>query len=130
MLTQPSVGRSSETRNPTADARAEFARVGENSMVADGKSLQITQSLAKAEDAKHRNKAQVPGRDAYAPPHAGIRNRLEVTDQIEIGCGRNALAHREEAVSPTSPRLTVPTRDFGTDFRSALAAEIAELVCR
>ena len=55
-------------------------------MVSDGKTLQIPQALAAAQDAQHRYQQQIPGRDANAPPHAGIRDRLEVADQIEIGC--------------------------------------------
>ena len=45
-----------------------------------GKTLQIPQSLALAKDPEHGNKQQIPSRDADAPPHAGIRNRLEVAD--------------------------------------------------
>ena len=71
-------------------------------MVADGKAFQIPQALAGAQDPEHRNQEQVPGRDANAPPHLGIRDRLEVADQIEIRCGRKTFEHREEAIPPTS----------------------------
>ena len=56
---------------------------------------QIPQALAAAQDPEDRHQQQVPGRDTYAPPHAGIRNRLEIADQIEIGCGRKAFEHKE-----------------------------------
>ena len=55
-------------------------------MVSDGKTLQIPQALAAAQDAQHRYQQQIPGRDANAPPHAGIRDRLELAEQIVIGC--------------------------------------------
>ena len=70
-------------------------------MVADGESLQIPQALAAAQDPEHRHQQQIPGRDTNATPHAGIRNRLEVADQIEIGCGGNAV-EQEEEIPPTS----------------------------
>ena len=87
--------------------------------MADGKAFQIPQALAAAQDPEHRNK-QVPGRDANAPPHAHDRDRLEIADQIAIGCSRNALELREEAIPPTSPMLTAPTRALVTEFESAL----------
>ena len=74
----------------------------EHAVVADRKALQIPQALAAAQDPEHRNQQQVPGRDANAPSHAHVRDRLEIADQIEIGCSRNALEHREEAIPPTS----------------------------
>jgi len=42
------------------------------------------------------------------PPHAGIQNRLEVAGQIENGCGRYALEHREKASPPTSTHARSP----------------------
>ncbi len=77
-------------------------------MVADSKAFQIPQALAAAEDSQHRHQQQVPGRDANAPPHARVRDRLEVADQIEIGCARDALEHREEAIPPTSTHADSP----------------------
>ena len=58
-----------------------------------GKAFQITQALVFAQDPEHRHQQQVPGWDADTSTHAGIRDRLEVADQIEIGCGSNALGH-------------------------------------
>jgi hypothetical protein len=58
-----------------------------------GKTLQIPQALALAQDAEYRHQQQVPGRDTNPSTHPGIRDRLEVADQIEIGCGRDALGH-------------------------------------
>ncbi len=66
---------------------------GEHGVVASGKTLQIAQALALAQDAEHCHQQQVPSRDADTATHPGIRARLEVADQIEIGCGRNALEH-------------------------------------
>jgi hypothetical protein len=60
-------------------------------LCAPGKTLQITQALAFAQNAEHRHQQQLPGRDANPSTHRGIRDRLEVADQIEIGCSRNAL---------------------------------------
>jgi len=71
-------------------------------VVADGKACQIPQALAATEDSQHRHQQQIPGWDANAPPHARVRNRLEVADQIKIGCDRDALDHRKEAIPPTS----------------------------
>jgi hypothetical protein len=71
-------------------------------LVADGKALQISQAMAAAQDSQDGHQQQVSGRDAYAPPHARVWDRLEVADHIEIGCGRDALEHREEAIPPTS----------------------------
>ena len=67
--------------------------LGQHSVVTPGKTLKIAEALALAQDPEHRDKQQVPGRNADTPPHPSIRDRLEVADQIEIGCGRNALAH-------------------------------------
>ena len=65
----------------------------QHGVVASGKTLQIAQALAFAQDPEHGHQQQVPSRDAHTAPHPGIRDRLEVADQIEIGCGRNALGH-------------------------------------
>jgi hypothetical protein len=76
--------------------------------MADGKALQIPQALAAAQDPEHRHQQQVPSRKTHAAPHARVRDRLEVADQIEIGCGRDALEHREEAIPPTSAHADSP----------------------
>ena len=67
--------------------------LGQHSVVTPGKTLKIAEALALAQDPEHRHQQQVPGRNADTPPHPSIRDRLEVADQIEIGCGRNALEH-------------------------------------
>ena len=64
-----------------------------HSVVTPGKTLQIAQAFALAQDPKHCHQQEVPGRDAHAPPHPGVGDGLEEADQIEIGCGRNALEH-------------------------------------
>jgi hypothetical protein len=43
------------------------------------------------------------------PPHAGVRDRLEVDDQIEIGCRQAQLL------------MTVPAKTYVTNFESAIA---------
>jgi len=74
----------------------------EHAVVADRKAFQIPQALAAAQNPEHRNQQQVPGRDANAPSHARVRDRLEIADQVEIGCGRNDLEHRVDSIPPTS----------------------------
>ena len=91
-------------RTPELDAQ----RFCKHGVVTDGESLQIPQALAATQDSQHRHQQQVPGWDANAPPHARVRDRLEVADQIEIGCSRNALEHREEAIPPTSTHADSP----------------------
>ena len=66
--------------------------------------------MATAEDAENRHQQQVPGRNAHPAAHAGIRDRLEVADQVEIGCGRNAFEHKEEAIPPTSAHADSPSK--------------------
>jgi len=73
-----------------------------------GKALEIPQALAVTEDSQHRQQQQVLGGNAYATPHAGIGDRPQKADQVEIGCGRNGFGHREEAISPTSPDADRP----------------------
>ena len=80
-------------------------------VVADGKALQIPQALAAAQDPEHRHQQQVPGRDANAPSHARVRDRLEVADQVEIGCGVRAFGHREEAIPQTSTHARSPGKN-------------------
>ena len=43
-----------------------------------------------------------------APPHAGIRDRVEKAHQVEIDCGRGAFGHRQEAIPPTSIHANSP----------------------
>ena len=83
-------------------------RLREDSVVTPGKALQIAQALALAQDAEHRHQKQIPGRDANPSTHPSIRDRLEVADQIEIGCGRSAVGHKEEAIPPTSTHADNP----------------------
>ena len=67
--------------------------LGKHSVVTPSKTLQIPEALAFAQDPEHCHQQEVPGWDANPSTHPGIRDRLEVADQIEIGCGRNALGH-------------------------------------
>jgi hypothetical protein len=77
-------------------------------VVADGETFQIPQALAAAQYPEQRNQQQVLGRESDAQSHSGIRNCLEVADQIEIGCGGRAFGHREEAIPPTSTHARSP----------------------
>jgi hypothetical protein len=95
-------------------------RLREHSVMTPRKTHQITQALAFAQDAEHRHQQQATGRDANPSTHPGIRDRLEVADQIEIDCGRNGLEHREGVIPPTSPMLAGPARMPVTHFESAL----------
>jgi hypothetical protein len=74
----------------------------EHAVVADGKTLQIPQTLATAEDPEHRHQQQVHGRDADPTPHPSIRNRFEEADQVEIGCRQCGFGQGEGAIPPTS----------------------------
>lgn len=77
-------------------------------MVTPAEALQIPQALALAQDPENRHQQQIPGRDAYAPPHAGIRDRLDVANQVEIGYGRNGLGHKKDVTQPTSTHTCRP----------------------
>jgi hypothetical protein len=77
-------------------------------VVADGESLQIPQALAASEDTQHRHQLQVPGEKAHAAPHSRIWDRPQVTDQVEIGCGRGAFENKEEAIPPTPAHADRP----------------------
>jgi hypothetical protein len=83
-------------------AQIQAQRLGEHGVVGDGKAFQIPQALAAAKDSQDGHQQQVPGRDANAPSNARVRDRLEVANQIEIGCGRDGLGQRVEATPPAS----------------------------
>ncbi len=76
-------------------------RLGENDVVPAGKTFQIPQALAAAQDSEHGHQQQVPSWKPYSPPHPRVRDRLEVADQIEIGCGSSGFRHKAGA-SPLS----------------------------
>ncbi len=80
-------------------------------MVAYGKALQIPQALTATQDPEHSHQKEIPGRNAHASAHPGIRYRLEVADQVEIGCSRVAFEHREEAIPPTSTHADSTGKD-------------------
>ena len=86
----------------------ETGGIGQHGVVTPGKAFQIAQASAFAQDAEHRHQQQIPGRDAYPSTHPSIRDRLEVADQIEIGCGSNTLEHGEETIPPTSTHAQSP----------------------
>lgn len=55
-----------------------------------------------AEDSQDGQQKQVPSRDTNTSSLAHIRDRLEIVDQIEIGCSRDAREQREKSIPPTS----------------------------
>ena len=71
-------------------------------MVPASKTFQIPEAFALAQDPEHCHQEQIQGRDAYAAAHAGIGDRLEEADQIEIGGSRGDFVHRKEAIPPSS----------------------------
>ena len=86
-------------------------RLGKYGMVADRKALQIPQALAATQDSQHRHQQQIPGRKPNPAPHPCIRNRPQIADQIEIGCGRGAFKHRTGAIPPTSTHADSPGKE-------------------
>ena len=79
--------------------------------MADGKTLQIPQGLTATQDAQNCHQEELPGRNAHASAHPGIRYRLEVADQVEIGCSRVAFKHKEGAIPPTSTHADSPGKE-------------------
>jgi hypothetical protein len=71
-------------------------------MTGAGVILYVQEALSAAQDSQHRHQQEIPGRDANATPHPDIRDRLGLANQVEIGCGRGALKHRENAIPPAS----------------------------
>ena len=58
--------------------------LGQDAVVADGKSLQIPQALASTQDSEHGHEQQVPGREPNPAPHPSVWDRPEVADQIKM----------------------------------------------
>jgi Trk K+ transport system NAD-binding subunit len=85
-------------------------------VVSATKFAQIPQTLARAQDPEHGNKQQIQNLDVDAPADMVIRNRLEVADQIELGCGRDALEQIEEAIPPTSTHARSPGKESYDKF--------------
>ena len=85
--------------------------LGQGAVVADGKTLQIPQALAAAEDSQHRHQQQVPGGKTHAASHPRIWDRPQIADQVEIGCGGGAFKHKEGAIPPTSTHADSPGKD-------------------
>ena len=56
-------------------------------MVTDGEPLEITKTLATAQDAENCHQQRVSGRDADPTTHPRIRDGSQKTDQVKIGCG-------------------------------------------
>lgn len=78
--------------------------LGEHTVVADCKPLQIPQALATTQNSQHRHQQQLPDWDAYPypAPHPRIRDRLQLADQVKIDCGRSAFSHKKGAIPPIS----------------------------
>ena len=70
--------------------------------MAPGKTLQVAQALAAAEDAQHSHQQQVPSRKSDPAALPLVRDCPEITDEVEIGCGSVAFGHKEGAIAPTS----------------------------
>ena len=91
---------------------------GKNAVVADGigeaffegVALQIPQALATAQDSQHGYQQQKPGWKANPAPHPRIWDRPQLADQVEIGGGRSAFGHKEEAIPPTSTHADSPDK--------------------
>jgi hypothetical protein len=62
-------------------------RIGKYAVMTRRKAFQITQALALAQDPQDRDQQQIPRGDAHSTAHAGIRDRPEKTNQIEIAEG-------------------------------------------
>ena len=76
--------------------------------VAPSETLQISQAFAAAQDPEHGLLQAVPGEDSSPAPHAGVWNRLEEADQIEIGCSRARFGPREAEGLPRESNTESP----------------------
>lgn len=83
-------------------------RLGEHDVVANGKALQIPQALTATQDSEHGHQQQIPGWKPNPAPHPRIGDRPQIADQVEMGCGRRAFEHKEEAIPPTSTHADSP----------------------
>ena len=92
----------------------------EHAVVTDGKTLQIAQVLATAQDSQNRHQQQIPGRNADPTPHPRIRDPPEKADQVEITCGKSGFGHGRGAIPPTSTHADSPSQGFCDTFKSAL----------
>jgi len=63
----------------------------EQCVVADGKPLQIPQTLAAAQDSQHRHQQQIRGSNPHLTLHPRVWDCFEVADQIVISRGENSL---------------------------------------
>jgi hypothetical protein len=95
-------------------------RLGEGAVVTPGKAPQIPQALAFAQDSEYGDQQQIPGRDANAPPHPGIRDRLEVADQIEIAAAETLWGTERRQSCRPQPMLAAAASKPVPDFESAL----------
>jgi hypothetical protein len=57
-------------------------RLGQRSVMADGKALQIPQALAAAQDPKHRHQEKEPLGEAHPAASPTLGDRLQNTDQV------------------------------------------------
>ena len=89
---------------------------GEHGMVADGigeafsegVALQLPQALASTQDSEHGHQQQIPGREPNPAPHPRIGDRPQIAGQVEIGCGRSAVEHKEVTIPSTSAHADSP----------------------
>ena len=87
----------SQIRGGTLEIMAQ--RFDENAVATAGKTLQVAQAQAAAQDGQQQ---QPSGRNVDAAPQALIRYGPELAAQQEIGSGRRAFEHRQEAIPPTA----------------------------
>jgi hypothetical protein len=86
---------------------------------AEGTTLQIPQALAAAQDPQHRHQQQSPGRKTHPASHPSIRDRLEVADQMEIGCGRGGFGCGKGTGQPIETDEQTGARSVVTHLEAA-----------
>ncbi len=92
-----------------------------------GESLHPHQRSLAAQDVEHRHQQQVRGRKPNTTPHSRIWDRSQITDQVEIGCGRSADQHKEDPNPRPQPMLKAEARTPVKDFESALGPNLSML---
>lgn len=73
-------------------------------MLTDGKTIEFTKALARAQDAENRYQLQLPGRHPDPTPHSCIRHGAQTADQIKIDCSSWRFRDGIEAIPSRSPQ--------------------------
>jgi hypothetical protein len=84
--------------------------LGEGTVVTDGKTLQIPQALAAAQDSQNGHQQQIPGRKPNPAPHPRIWERSQMADQVKIGCSASAFKRKEGAIPPPLTHADSPDK--------------------